>query len=1241
MAIIPITNDNLEKFKLQTSPKRTLISSSNGLTGSVAVFGRISPAEKDAVPPAGFTNSVFDEETLEEKRKTALKLAQSGKTSYSGALEDYLTAVNNAPQSAVKSKRVEVTRFEPSHKFTKDTMRKNVVKNVLFPRYRPIYDACEWAYPNYHTLNFFTSTKSSKASCLIYPCATGSAHTNDKDNFPYTPGDEFTFEFWINPRYTTVTPTNGPGGTDAEGHYHAGTIMHLSASYCVSLVSGSSVDVDGYPDKFRIMFQLGHAAQTRPHKIGLYNQDALSNTSTNPRKGATLKSNTQFFSTRASVIEEFPTGDTFNEYTKGRGVVALTDDNVLKHNHWHHVAIRGGKSINNRTGSFYVDGKLAGQFPLCSKDYSGNLMPLEMDVTDGDPDALIVGNYLDTRSFEGHEPMLARFFNVNTAFREGLPSFWRDRFDLVAEASGEAAYSDPTAATEFGLDTIISATKISPHATYKIITVGGTAFGEVGAPGGFTAGTVFTAGTFGTNLGGTGTVQKLGQFDFSNQLNAELHEIRVWNEYRSLENIVTGSRSSLTTMSGSLIFYVPPWFTKETRKREVLQTPFQTFRTKTNDPFNAALSFGIGGRELNLPNFTRELVQGVSPRHYHLVSSENAGSTKFMSCNELLYDAERTNINGDLISDVDRGFDSIRKGNLTVLPNDNGLFSPDWSLLANPRTHLGNFGIIPASGSISYTAQPANGNRVRLTSTNGVSHTFKFDNAGTTGTVDLQGVITVRTQGTADLTYRELAKAIRLQTAFGNDMTGSVSSGKLSLRQGLNGEAGNTLIQDAFEKISQTSIANATVSDFTGGENDPATPGTAVDKFVDSFGTQNLGLISLTNMVSTGSIPEGLVDITSEFRGLPGVGAAKATAEIFWTGDVAIADGTKIRLTSHNGKRITFKFLNDSLTTTHPNKSVDPKDDTVVIDARTSVDSEDSGEVGNINDVWFRFMEAVNSYMNGLITVTAPSISPGSTYDNFSADNITSLILTQQIKGTSGNKPIEVTGEFDAAITVPSGFTGGRDNPDASILNSLEGATPEDPGIQPGGILTILNRTRDPSSNEVVFFDASNLFYGNRIKPGSFIVKDSSLTGSGGRVSMTIRDNGKGGLYRADCKSEIATWNEIGAIIYEEGISVIKTPNIPFFGKDQFEVTMQGDHNVHVLEVNIPAPKGKINSSSNPNYKNLIPSDYASETADKFVYITSINLHDENFNIIGRANLAQPIAKRDTDGYMFRLKMDF
>ena len=279
---------------------------------------------------------------------------------------------------------------------------------------------------------------------------------------------------------------------------------------------------------------------------------------------------------------------------------------------------------------------------------------------------------------------------------------------------------------------------------------------------------------------------------------------------------------------------------------------------------------------------------------------------------------------------------------------------------------------------------------------------------------------------------------------------------------------------------------------------------------------------------------------------------------------------------------------------------------------------------------------------NGLIVATAPAIIAPGTYDNFGAGPAqTSVTMTQNIKGVRGNTVIEKSGIWDNTITVPSAFTGGKDNPDSSILNSLEGASPEDPGIAPGGILTILNRTRDPSSNEVVFFDASNLYYGNRIKPGSYVLTDTSITGSAGKVGITIRDNEEGGLYRSDCKTPAATWNEIGAIMYEEGIAVLKTPNIPFFGKEQFSLTLEGEYNVHVLEINVPCPKGKINSSSNPNYKNLTPSDYASETANKFVYVSSINLHDENFNIIGRANLAQPVAKRDTDGYLFRLKMDY
>ena len=76
-------------------------------------------------------------------------------------------------------------------------------------------------------------------------------------------------------------------------------------------------------------------------------------------------------------------------------------------------------------------------------------------------------------------------------------------------------------------------------------------------------------------------------------------------------------------------------------------------------------------------------------------------------------------------------------------------------------------------------------------------------------------------------------------------------------------------------------------------------------------------------------------------------------------------------------------------------------------------------------------------------------------------------------------------------------------------------------------------------------------------------------------------------------------------------------------------------------EMLVEAPKNLLNSSSNPTFKKLAPSDDANETADEFVYITTVLLHDEDLNVIGRATLSQPIVKRVSDGITFRLKKDF
>ena len=196
-------------------------------------------------------------------------------------------------------------------------------------------------------------------------------------------------------------------------------------------------------------------------------------------------------------------------------------------------------------------------------------------------------------------------------------------------------------------------------------------------------------------------------------------------------------------------------------------------------------------------------------------------------------------------------------------------------------------------------------------------------------------------------------------------------------------------------------------------------------------------------------------------------------------------------------------------------------------------------------------------------------------------------------------------------------------------------------GVEAGEYLTIFQRTHDASSNEVVFFDVSNMFYGDRIKPGSVVLTDVAVTGTSGRVSVTLKDDGYGNLYRADSLTPNATWASVGNVIYEEGILVVKSPNIPMFGSEAWEISFQGERNIHVYEVNVPAPKGLVNSSTNPTYQPMLPSDYASETASSFVYITGLQLHDENLNVVGRANLAQPVIKRDGDRIVFRLRMDY
>jgi hypothetical protein len=827
MSIQRITTDNIEVFRLFTYPERSYTSSSSGITGSVSLFTRSNSILKDATANEDYGESVFTAKSLEADLKSIKDLSLTT-VDISPALEQYLDSVNKTPPSEALNKRLEITRFTPSAKFTKDTLRKSTVKDVLFPYYRARYGSVlNWSFTNYHCLNFFTGSTVPSTSALIYPAGSGSTSGN---YFHYVPTGSFTFEFYINPKHKNDYP-----GAD----FKAGSIFHMSSSYAVSLISGSTIDENGYLNSFKIMLQLSHSADIPPSQI-------------------------------TPGISGFTT-------SLGPGYkpdLIYTSSNI-PWNEWTHVSIRWEspssgpiENAGQHTGSFVINGILDNIFTIPSS----SVFPSSFTNPQGDPDALFIGNYFDgpnNQSLVG-TPLISRFFNAWHSFHDGITSFYPTTF-----VDENTAY-DPVDPTLSDMDP--------------------------------------------------------SKYKFEHPLNAEIHDIRIYEGHRTLGQISQDLMSGPESLTPDLLFYLPVLFVKETRARDVLQTPFKKIRSTTDDPFNVAMSFGVGGRLINLPNFTREFSRAEYPRLFHLTASEITTTTTAQPANNLLYQSP-----------------SVAKANLTILPCDNGLFIPRFELL---RTGSNPMSEPPALGSLT-------------------------------------------------------------------------------------------------------------------------------DRFQSDLGSLRYDLVSLRNLVST------------------------------------------------------------------------------------------------------------SSYVTQISPIDSESILTG------------------------------------------------------TISSALQGATPEDPGIEAGPLLTILDRTRDPSSNEVTFFDVSNLFYGQWIEPGSLTISDSSLTGSGGKVPMTVKDNRYGVLYRADCLSPHATWSSIGSTLYEEGISVITDPTAILFGQDQFEVSLKGRRPIFVKEINVLAPAGSINSSSNPDWKSLRPTDYDNETANQFVYITQVNLHDDNFNIIGKANLAQPLVKRSDDKYLIRIKMDY
>ena len=353
MSIQKITPDDIETFTLETNPSRTYVSSSvSGITGSVFLFARRSLFEKEIYPLSAFSSSLFVDQNVDEYRQDVLRI--TGSTNVTNGVTTYLNAVNAQQASVRKQQQLYIYRSNPPFRLNSNSLRKKVVVDHLMPFYRTSYPRAQFTIANYNCLNFFTASNVPSGSVLLYPNPIKDSTVSQLTQYGFS--GSFSFDFWIKPKYHAET---------AGAVYRPGAIFHLTGGYAVCLHSGSSRDINGNIDGFRLSLQLTSAANTVPDQI-----------------------------------------------SSGMSNVFFSDDNCLPRDSWSHVTIRwGGSGYNQGTGSFVVNSLVRGNFVVSSNLSVG-------DQAIGDPSVLCVGNF-----YEGQNNLtnaMSYFFTNDTAQREGL-----------------------------------------------------------------------------------------------------------------------------------------------------------------------------------------------------------------------------------------------------------------------------------------------------------------------------------------------------------------------------------------------------------------------------------------------------------------------------------------------------------------------------------------------------------------------------------------------------------------------------------------------------------------------------------------------------------------------------------------------------------------------------------------------------------------------------------------------------
>jgi len=522
MSFIKINKEDVSIIETVLNPNVTYISSSvSGPTGSKYVFNQRSSREKvNLTQSLGFNSSVNSINDILKRAKASTSL---NKSEY---INSYIQHIFELPQNQKYQQKIEILSYTPHFGDGIEYDKKNMIKSSLYNHfYKPEYPTAHFAYTNYNTLNFFSSSYFNTSSVVIYPNELTLSGSNILSS-SYFPTGSFSYNFWINPRYAFDKP---------------GTILHFSGAIAISLATGSSKDINGNVDKFRIILQLEQQACLVP----------------------------------SEVVENGTT-------------CVFTSDNSLSKDTWHNITIRWGTSeYSLGSGSILIDNVLDSTFVIPSSSLNYYISASQ----DG-PNCLFIGNYYE--GINSGSNGTSRFFGYDTGYQDGL-----------VVLNSDSGFTEPSSS------------------------------------------------------------------NFRFPLNAELHDIKIFNKYLTTTEIENLYNAGPSTTEDGLLFYVPPFFTEESPYRNksgfdggIIVTPFYNRSGTTYSPFSAEFAFEVGGHLINLENHTRELVLGKYPRLYGLSPKILIVAATAATANSLLYLSE-----------------SALKRNLTILPNDNGKFIPNFAWL--------------------------------------------------------------------------------------------------------------------------------------------------------------------------------------------------------------------------------------------------------------------------------------------------------------------------------------------------------------------------------------------------------------------------------------------------------------------------------------------------------------------------------------------------------------------------------